>query len=140
MKEFKKVIKLPPANGITGRVSNPYKEYSILRKHSKDFDAWVRRTYGRQSARCFYCNCDLSHKRINVEHIIPMSKGGKTSSNNMVISCAPCNKEKGSKLIAKNVIEKKIKKAAKRYRRSAIRYKHDIKVQEDIAQSLRWIC
>lgn len=135
---YKRIV-LPPANGITGKSSNPYKEYRTLRKHSADFDRWVRRTYGKQGARCFYCACDLSKRRINVEHVVPLSKDGQTSSSNMVISCAPCNKAKGSTLVPTDQIKKYEKKAHKRRRREAIKYKSEIEYQEDLASSLSWI-
>jgi len=93
-------ITLPPGDGITGKSSNSYQEYKRLRKHSPDFNTWVKRTYGKQGAKCYYCRTSLVNRRINVEHVTPLSRGGQTSSRNMVISCAPCNKDKGSKFLA----------------------------------------
>ena len=53
--------------------------------------------------------------RINVEHILPMSKGGQTNSKNMVIS-PPCNKGQVMVLIKKRL--KKLYKQSKEYNKS----------------------
>ncbi|HZL98252.1 MAG TPA: HNH endonuclease, partial [Terriglobales bacterium] len=32
---------------------------------------------------------------LNLDHVVPRSQGGKTSWENIVCSCIPCNKRKG---------------------------------------------
>lgn len=132
----KRTIKLPPGSGITGKSSNPYKEYVTLRKHSPDFNSWVKRTYGKQGAKCFYCSCDLSKIRINVEHVIPLSRGGLTNSNNMVISCAECNKQKGSKLIPKSEIKALHKNMAKAKKQRWIETRREQAYQTELGMHL----
>lgn len=46
---------------------------------------------------CFYCN-QLT-KRMTLDHIIPISKGGRHSIGNLLPSCLPCNASKGNKLL-----------------------------------------
>lgn len=134
-----KEIVLPPANGITGKSTNIHKEYWILRNKSSDFKIWFKRQYAKQDARCFYCSTKFVGKRINVEHIKPRSKGGDNRSQNLVLSCADCNRNKGNKILDNNYIERRHRKMKKLRRRSAIGYKHEIKVQHEIAESLSWI-
>lgn len=134
-----KVIHLPPANGLTGKSENIYAEYAILRKHSSDFQIWFKRTYAKQNAKCFYCRISLKGRRTNVEHIIPKSRGGTNNPSNLVISCAPCNKQKGSKLLDKTYIDKQRKKVKKDWRRSAIEYKRNIENDEAVYELLSWI-
>lgn len=135
----KRTIHLPPANGITGQSSNPYKEYATLRKYSPDFNSWVRRTYGKQGALCFYCQCDLSKRRINVEHVKPLSRGGQSSSSNMVISCPDCNKSKGSELLSDKTVSTLRSNAKSLARVRAKKYRADIEYQHKLAQDLSWI-
>lgn len=126
MKE--KIIKLPPADCSNSYGDdNVYKEYRTLRRKSGDFDKWLRRRYAQQDAKCFYCECSLKNKRINVDHVIPISKGGTNRSTNLVIACAQCNKEKNANLPNKkfvnsrnNRIKSRIKKQARDYKAQQI--------------------
>ena len=45
--------------------------------------------------KCDYCNA--SNVPLEVEHIIPKSRGGTNNISNLTISCVPCNQRKGSK-------------------------------------------
>ncbi len=52
----------------------------------------------RAGRRCEYCLSPgwLSSQPFNVDHIIPLSKGGKTELNNLALSCG-CNGCKGQR-------------------------------------------
>lgn len=45
---------------------------------------------------CCYCGKVLPSDELEVEHVIPRSRGGKSVWNNTVIACRPCNQKKGS--------------------------------------------
>jgi 5-methylcytosine-specific restriction endonuclease McrA len=47
---------------------------------------------------CQYCDTEVSRTNVTFDHVIPLSKGGKTNWENIVASCGPCNSRKGSKL------------------------------------------
>lgn len=51
--------------------------------------------YLRDNGQCQYCGTPLTSKTATIDHVIPASKGGKTSWDNCTISCAPCNSAKG---------------------------------------------
>lgn len=51
-----------------------------------------RAVLARDSHRCQYCG-NRSH--LTIDHIIPRSRGGPSSWENIVTSCAPCNTRKG---------------------------------------------
>lgn len=53
--------------------------------------------YNRDDWCCQYCNKKLSYNSVTIDHIIPKSKGGKTTWKNCVVCCKQCNRIKGSK-------------------------------------------
>ena len=53
-----------------------------------------RAVFARDRYRCQYCGSD---KHLTVDHVIPRSKGGTSSWENIVASCAPCNRRKGDR-------------------------------------------
>ena len=50
-----------------------------------------------QKGNCWWCGKECSSD-YHVDHRIPLSKGGKNTAGNMVISCPTCNFKKGNKL------------------------------------------
>lgn len=54
-----------------------------------------RKTLLRRDAhQCQYCG---NRKQLTIDHIIPRSKGGKHTWDNVVIACATCNGRKGDR-------------------------------------------
>ncbi len=53
----------------------------------------------RDRFQCQYCGVSVSRDTASMDHVIPVSRGGSTSWQNIVTSCMPCNTRKGSKLI-----------------------------------------
>jgi 5-methylcytosine-specific restriction endonuclease McrA len=49
------------------------------------------------SAPCVYCGLDPGPGLREVDHAIPISRGGAHSMDNLAIACKTCNKEKGSR-------------------------------------------
>ena len=54
-----------------------------------------RAVFARDNWTCQYCG---SRSNLTVDHVIPRSKGGPSSWENIVASCAPCNRRKGDQL------------------------------------------
>jgi hypothetical protein len=52
----------------------------------------------RDGARCRRCHAMVN---LEVDHIIPMSKGGKTEEPNLQTLCRRCNRRKWKKLVAR---------------------------------------
>lgn len=44
--------------------------------------------------RCFYCGVSGDEVKLQVDHILPISKGGSDSGDNLVLACQPCNNSK----------------------------------------------
>ena len=52
--------------------------------------------YVRDVYTCQYCNTPYTKANLTLDHVIPLSQGGKTSWTNIVAACGPCNNRKGS--------------------------------------------
>ena len=57
-----------------------------------------RNIYRHYGNRCCYCGHRFASSDLNLEHILPRSRGGRTDWNNVVTSCIPCNLRKGNRL------------------------------------------
>jgi hypothetical protein len=60
---------------------NIYKNVSLSREN----------VFKRDNYECVYCG---SNKNLTLDHVIPQSKGGKDSWDNLVTACKRCNGEK----------------------------------------------
>ena len=56
----------------------------------------IRAIFDQQEGLCFYCHITLT--KYHVDHVVPISRGGSNSPDNLVIACPHCNDSKGSKL------------------------------------------
>ncbi len=53
-----------------------------------------RNVLARDNGECCYCRATLSRENFTYDHVLPVSKGGKTNWKNIVSCCKKCNKEK----------------------------------------------
>ena len=51
----------------------------------------------RDDFECQYCGRELSSKEATLDHVVPRSQKGKTSWENIVCCCPPCNRKKGGR-------------------------------------------
>lgn len=58
--------------------------------------------------QCVKCG---TKRRLGLDHIRPVSKGGKTEFDNLQLMCKPCNEEKGTQIIDYRPKPEKEKKA-----------------------------
>ncbi|NEQ45305.1 MAG: HNH endonuclease [Leptolyngbya sp. SIOISBB] len=65
-------------------------------RHWKVPSVTRREVFRRDQHRCQYCG---SRKQLTLDHVIPRSKGGPHSWDNVVTACAPCNNAKGDRLL-----------------------------------------
>lgn len=50
----------------------------------------------KKSKNCYWCNVKLN-KNYHIDHYTPISKGGKHTISNLVVSCPKCNLQKNAK-------------------------------------------
>ena len=55
-----------------------------------------RAVFARDRWACQYCGSE--RHSLTVDHVIPRSKGGSSTWENIVTCCAPCNRRKGDRL------------------------------------------
>ncbi len=53
--------------------------------------------YARDNDTCQYCGKNMPRSDLNLDHVMPRSQGGKTTWENVVCSCVPCNLKKGGR-------------------------------------------
>jgi 5-methylcytosine-specific restriction endonuclease McrA len=51
----------------------------------------------RDNFICQYCKKPIKNEKPSIDHIIPKSKGGKSTFENTVVCCLPCNLKKDNK-------------------------------------------
>lgn len=56
--------------------------------------AWIKRWRALDSARCYWCQKMTPTVNCHSDHVIPLSKGGAHSIENLCISCEDCNRRK----------------------------------------------
>ncbi len=54
--------------------------------------------FERDHYRCQYCGNDFDEAQLNMDHVIPRDRGGRTSWENIVTSCIQCNSHKANRL------------------------------------------
>lgn len=60
----------------------------------------VNAVFRKQEGKCHYCGSKIIWRqtRWEIDHFIPVSRGGTNDPSNIVIACLPCNRSKHDKL------------------------------------------
>ena len=54
--------------------------------------------YLRDQYRCQYCGVKGKKPELNIDHMVPRSRGGRSTWDNVVVACLPCNRRKANRL------------------------------------------
>jgi len=54
--------------------------------------------YLRDNCKCQYCGVEIDRKDATLDHVMPVSKGGKTTWENCTTACGTCNADKADKI------------------------------------------
>lgn len=68
----------------------------FVRFNRKELQPTKRNIFDRDLHTCQYCG---STKNLTIDHVLPVSKGGKNTWSNMVTCCFKCNNKKGNQLL-----------------------------------------
>lgn len=67
-------------------------------KKERDKSRELRRSRWWQNrlalGRCHYCGAVFAPEALTMDHLVPLSRGGKASRNNVVPACKECNNRK----------------------------------------------
>ena len=69
----------------------------------------LNKMYEEQNHKCAYCGCDLEENQKHLDHILPISRGGKHTIKNVHWTCAECNLSKGNKTEEEWLTKEKMK-------------------------------
>lgn len=62
-----------------------------------EFFGWVK---NQDYVTCTYCGCFISGRGIEVDHIIPLARGGDHHPDNFALSCRKCNGSKSDYMLS----------------------------------------
>lgn len=67
-------------------------------KREKEKARALRRTHWWyqkiQKGDCYYCQRKVGREQLTMDHVVPLSRGGKSRKGNIVPSCKECNNKK----------------------------------------------
>jgi 5-methylcytosine-specific restriction protein A len=67
---------------------------------------WQRKI---SSGCCYYCGQNVGQMELTMDHLIPLSRGGRSTKDNLVPCCKPCNNTKKNGLPAHWQLEENMK-------------------------------
>lgn len=47
-----------------------------------------------QKGACYYCHRKVGREQLTMDHVVPLSRGGKSRKGNIVAACKECNNKK----------------------------------------------
>jgi len=83
-----RVVRLPKVILLTYFDRLPCKELRLTRNN----------VFERDKCTCQYCGVVFDDEELNLDHVIPRDRGGKTTWENIVCSCITCNSHKANRL------------------------------------------
>lgn len=81
------VMQAPAVARFKGRHRRPRRGVKLSRSN----------LHARDGGRCQYCGEGLTLREATLDHILPRSRGGKNTWENLVIACRPCNQSKADR-------------------------------------------
>ena len=63
-----------------------------------NIERWLAALKSKKFTKCYYCREKLPTDKIEIDHVIPIIKGGAHSSSNLAATCGRCNARKSRAL------------------------------------------
>jgi 5-methylcytosine-specific restriction protein A len=60
--------------------------------------SWWKQQLGR--GVCYFCEGRFSREELTMDHVIPLSRGGRSTKKNIVVACKQCNSHKKNLTVA----------------------------------------
>ena len=59
----------------------------------------IKEMKSKKVGSCSYCGVVMETINLTIDHVIPLSRGGKHSPDNLAFACRSCNSSKGAKML-----------------------------------------
>ncbi len=71
-------------------------EAQIKRERTKARQLRKTRWWQQKTApgRCYYCGQAVAHRELTMDHLVPLTRGGRSTKDNLVPCCKDCNNQK----------------------------------------------
>ena len=86
------ILNVPSIVRFVGNVLKRF-QFNRVVKFSRD------NVFLRDEGKCQYCSKQLTKQNFTLDHIVPVSQGGKKVWQNIVTCCIACNQRKGNKSV-----------------------------------------
>lgn len=75
-------------------------EAQIKRERAKARQLRKTRWWQQKTATgtCYYCGQRVAHRDLTMDHLVPLTRGGRSTKDNLVPCCKDCNNKKKSLL------------------------------------------
>ena len=74
-------------NSVEATLKQEKEKARVLRQ-----SAWWKNKL--HNAVCYYCEKNLKASEVTMDHVVPLSQGGKSVKSNLVVACKDCNNKK----------------------------------------------
>lgn len=75
----------------------------IIRMNSKQKQSKKYRLIDIFGSYCWWCGKSMSIDKLTIEHVLPKSRGGSNSFENLKLACLTCNRSRGNSLFPPGV-------------------------------------
>lgn len=113
LQRAKEYRKNNPHVDMESRVRRDYsKALNVTEDERKEAGALVRKLLRSEVNICSYCDCNIPKGKVQIDHIMPLTRGGLHRADNLCVSCATCNHSKYNKILFKEWFPKNYKRIA----------------------------
>lgn len=60
-------------------------------RHLRQSEWWLRKVH---KGFCYYCHRQVGRAHLTMDHVVPISRGGRSNKGNIVPACKECNTKK----------------------------------------------
>jgi 5-methylcytosine-specific restriction enzyme A len=89
--------------------SESHKKIEKSKAKELRLSVWWKQLVGKGT--CYHCELKFKSTDLTMDHLIPISRGGKSDKKNCVPSCKDCNTKKGYKTRAELAMDELGKKS-----------------------------
>jgi len=88
------IVRTPSINFLAPRILRTV-DYNNIPKRTVKLNR--KNLFARDKNSCQYCGKKFSTKELNIDHVLPKSRGGRETWENLVCACLKCNNRKSNR-------------------------------------------